>query len=269
MASPFPGMDPYIEDNEVWPDFHHSLAEEIKGRLNEQIGPKYYATVQVRTVLQEVGVSTLNPMYPDVGVLEKRKRPPGGAGIATLEPTPTRARAPIQRKTIIQNQFRLRAVQVFMTKTAELVTTIEILSPYNKQSGDGLKEYRQKRNKVLQTAVHLVEIDLLRGGQRPGPEVEYPPLDTDYVLLVNRTAENEERVSDIWPVALNEPLPHLPVPLLEPDADVLLDLTAVVQTVYARSGYDWRINYTLPVPPPELRPEMAGWVQTLLKSTSR
>jgi hypothetical protein len=259
-------MDPYIEDNEVWPDFHHSLAEEIKGRLNEQIGPKYYAAVQVRTVIQEVGISAISPMYPDVGVLEKRKPMPGGTGVA-VQPAATRYQAPIQRKTAVQTQFRLRAVQVFMTKTAELVTTIEILSPYNKQPGDGLREYRQKRQRILQSAVHLVEIDLLRGGQRPGPEVAYPPLDTDYVLLVNRTMEDEERVSDIWPVALNESLPVLPVPLLEPDLDVLLDLTAVVQAVYTRSGYDWRIDYTLPVPPPELRPGIADWVQSVHKAS--
>ena len=34
MPSPFPGMDPYLEAPDIWPDFHHALATEIRGELN-------------------------------------------------------------------------------------------------------------------------------------------------------------------------------------------------------------------------------------------
>ena len=47
MPSPFPGMDPYLEDPPIWPGFHHSLAEDIKAQLNGLIGPKYYADVEI------------------------------------------------------------------------------------------------------------------------------------------------------------------------------------------------------------------------------
>jgi hypothetical protein len=71
MPSPFPGMAPYLEDSEVWPGFHHSLAEEIKGELNSLIGPKYYADVEVHTVIEELGITAkAQVIYPDVGVLE-------------------------------------------------------------------------------------------------------------------------------------------------------------------------------------------------------
>ena len=110
--------------------------------------------------------------------------------------------------------------------------------------------------------MHLVEIDLLRGGKRPGREVNEPPLDADYILLVNRyRAEGEARISEIWPVALNEPLPLLPIPLLPPDPDVVLDLNEAIRSVYARGAYERRIDYQRPVPPPELRPEMAAWLK--------
>lgn len=59
-------------------------------------------------------------------------------------------------------------------------------------------------------------------------------------------------------------LPVLSIPLLAPDPDVLLDMTGIFKTVYQQGGYDWRIDYTLPVPPPDLRPEITPWVQTLL-----
>jgi len=41
MASPFPGMDPYIEAPEIWSDFHGRLAEEISAGLNEVLQPHY------------------------------------------------------------------------------------------------------------------------------------------------------------------------------------------------------------------------------------
>lgn len=37
MPSPFPGMDPYIDDPELWPAFHNSLASEIRAELNKSI----------------------------------------------------------------------------------------------------------------------------------------------------------------------------------------------------------------------------------------
>ncbi|MBI2876268.1 MAG: DUF4058 family protein, partial [Candidatus Tectomicrobia bacterium] len=115
---------------------------------------------------------------------------------------------------------------------------------------------------LLLSPVHLVEIDLLRGGERPGREVADPPLEADYILLVNRCrAGDERRISEIWPVALQEPLPVLPVPLLPPDPDVALELNAAIRAVYVRAGYAWRIHYQRPVPPPELRPEMAVWLK--------
>jgi len=43
MSSPFPGMDPYIEDPEIWGDFHAALATEIRTQLNRTIQPRYVA----------------------------------------------------------------------------------------------------------------------------------------------------------------------------------------------------------------------------------
>ena len=158
---------------------------------------------------------------------------------------------------------RLRSVRVYRTETRELVTTIELLSPYNKRPGrHGLSDYLHKRSHILASRVHLVEVDLLRGGERPGPEVADEPLDTDYVLLVNRFGV--QRLSAIWPVALNEPLPLIPVPLLPADPDVPLDLTAAIREVYDNSRYAQRITYRLPLPLPPLRPAMAAWVEALM-----
>lgn len=261
MASPFPGMNPYLEESNIWPGFHHRLADELAGQLNARIGPKYYADVEVRTVFEEVAIAVPRTIYPDVGIYEPSNLEPVPGPVAmavAISP------APVQRLTTV-GQTRLHAVRVYLTETDELVTSIEILSPSNKRVGEGLEAYRRKRAQLLLSPVHLVEIDLLRGGERPGREVVAPPLEADYILLVNRCrAGDEPRISEIWPVALNEPLPVLPVPLLPPDPDVALELSAALQAVYVRAGYAWRIHYQPPVPPPELRPEMAAWLKQLL-----
>ena len=53
MPSPFPGMDPYLEDPAIWPDFHDALAGEIRNALNGALPPPYYARLEMRP---EIGI---------------------------------------------------------------------------------------------------------------------------------------------------------------------------------------------------------------------
>lgn len=263
MPSPFPGMDPYLEARHIWPGFHNFLAVEIVIQLNPNLGPKYYADIEVRTVVEDIAIAATRSIHPDAAVLERTNLETR----SHAEPITAKVAipaAPVQRTIQVASQTKLRAVQIYTTDVDQLVTSIEILSPFNKRPGKGIEDYRHKRSQLLQSTVHLIEIDLLRGGERPGPEVNEPPLEADYILLVNRAAADDIRLSEIWPVALNEPLPLLPVPLLSPDPDVPLDLKAAFQSIYARAGYDWRINYKHPIPLPELRAEMAAWLRQRL-----
>lgn len=260
MPSPFPGMDPYLEDSEVWPGFHQFLAVELASQLNQRLNPKYYADVEVRTVAEDVSVAAFHTIYPDAGVFESMipgtEPVPGPMTVEVAIPE-----APVHRIVLVPGRTKLRSVRVYVTETSQLVTSIEILSPFNKRRGEGVEEYRRKRARLLQSPVHLIEVDLLRAGQRPGREVAEPPLDTDYVLLVNRDRDSDRRISEIWPVSFSELLPVLPVPLLPPDPDVAIDLGAALRTVYTRAGYERRIDYRRPVPPPDLRPAMAAWLR--------
>jgi hypothetical protein len=142
-----------LEARHICPGFHHSLAEEIKTQLNQQIGPKYYADVEVRTVLQEVGIATQSGpqrvMYSDTAVFELQPSTASSSEPADTIAAVAIAPAPVQRPVSQPTQTKLRAVRIYVTETAELVTTIEILSPFNKQAGDGLEEYRRKRRTIL------------------------------------------------------------------------------------------------------------------------
>jgi hypothetical protein len=253
MSSPFPGMDPFLEALDLWRGFHHSLADEIKAQLNAVLSPRYYADVEVYTVLEEVGVATATTIYPDAAVLDTTfPVPPSMTTVAIPA-------APIQRLAMLPEEHKMRTVEVRTTVAGTLVTAIAILSPVNKRGG-GFSLYRAKRKSLLRVDVHFIEIDLLRGGERPGWEVKNPPLVCEYIVLVNRAFRGDIRQSEIWPVALNEPLPICPVPLLPPDPDVPLSLGEVVTQVYQRAAYARRIDYTAPVPPPPLRPVMQQWL---------
>jgi hypothetical protein len=244
-------MDPYLEDRNFWRGFHHHLAEFIHDFLNQTLSARYYADIEIRIVQEEIGISTTS-RYPDVSIVERR--PYASQAVAVAAPA-----SPIKREVIIPGESKLRSVRVLTVEDHRLVTAIEILSPINKR-GVELKKYRRKRSNILQASVHLVEIDLLRGGTRPGVELNEPPLETDYVLLVNRVSNGFTRESEIWPVALNEPLPNLPIPLLAPDPDVILDMHTALATIYDRARYALRMDYTQPVPSPGLRPEMLAWL---------
>jgi hypothetical protein len=89
-----------------------------------------------------------------------------------------------------------------------LVTLIEILSPTNKR-GDGAREYNERRWEILRTQTHLLEIDLLCEGERLVLHGQLPV--AAYYVFLSRT--NRRPRTEVWPVALRDPLPVVPVPL--------------------------------------------------------
>jgi len=83
-----------------------------------------------------------------------------------------------------------------------------------------------------------------------------------YFVLLSRAEERP--LTDVWPIALSDPLPSVPVPLLAGDADVWLDLQAAFTAAYALPGYDWIVDYSQP-PDVPLTPEEAVWAEAHLR----
>ena len=255
MKSPFPGMDPYLEQPFIFPGFHHSLAVEIKRQLNPQLGSKYFADLEITITIKDGHDGNQYNVIPDTAVME---RIPTAPMVDVSPSTITIARPTVQKQILMPAQRKLFSVQIRAVATRELITSVEILSPINKR-GRGFREYELKRERILFSHVNLVEVDFLRGGQRPALELDPLEDDKDYVLLVNR-ADLFQRQSDIWTIGLDEPVPTIPIPLLPSDPDVPLDLNSAIQEVYQSSSYQYRLDYSSPVPSPRLRPEMAAWV---------
>ncbi len=258
MASPFPGMDPYIEHPEVWSDFHGRLAEEISAELNKVIQPRYVARLAPRVTYEIVEIEKTRSVRPDVGVWGSRSGSEGEqrGGAAVLSP------APVPNLIALELPLRLFTVEVLEAGALELVTAIEILSPVNKQPGrDAHDEYVRKRRELLRSSVHFIEIDLLREGRRP--RLERPVPVAPYYVVLSRG--DRRPYVDLWPVQLCEKLPTIPVPLAEPDPDVALDLGAVLAAVYDRGGYATLINYFQPPPLPSLSEAESAWLEDRLR----
>lgn len=148
------------------------------------------------------------------------------------------------------------------TPEQRLVTTIEVLSPSNKRRGsEGWDLYLRKRQALLLGEANLVELDLLRGGQRLQMLDPWPS--SPYTILVAR----QKRIPRclVWPAHFQRPLPIFPVPLAKPDPDIQLNLQPLVEAIYARSRYSRSIDYSRPLTP-ALTGEEAAWLEQQLRA---
>lgn len=252
MPSPFPGMDPYLE-GPLWPDVHQEFATAIRRQLTPQLRPRYVARLNIRVVKDTSAEAEIGIAYPDVGVF-RRNRPEVGTSRAARTSVITPATMTIPVYTV---EVRLVTVEVRDADTNRLVTAIEILSPVNKR-GQGLRDYRRKRQRMRDARVHLLEIDFLRRGKRVVPGARVPRC--DYLVSLTRSGKG---ATDLWSISLRDPLPVVPVPLRDEEDDVPIDLKKALDELYDGAGYDLSIDYSEPPPPPDLSPEDAAWVRQL------
>jgi hypothetical protein len=267
-------MDPYLEAPDVWPDFHDALAGEIRAELNILLPPPYYARLQSRP---EIGITMLGErvrrIVPDISVMRRQLREASvvyaTTPAAVLE-YPRQQATPAVDFRIPSDPVLHRFVEIRDSQRGhKLVTLIEIVSPSNKLPGPDRRAYEAKQMEILSSDTNLIEIDLLRRGQRllPYPELEAAIYDLapDYLVLLNRSALREGYWIDfsLYPVTLREPLPCILVPLAGDDPDVLLDLQLAFNRAYADGPYTRMVDYTGDADPP-LRAEDAAWADQLL-----
>lgn len=258
-------MDPFLEHPAIFPDLHDSLVTYLRESLQARLPPPYYADTGNR-VWVEVSDRTIGP---DVKVLrsdDERLRDDSNAnGVALASPPRTK---PVV-VTVPHDEFRETFVQILTRLEHErLVTTIEVLSWTNKTPGaHGRDLYRRKQREIIDSEVHLVEIDLLRGGEH----TTAVPLDRarkktgpfDYHVCIHHFDNLEDYF--VYPIRLDERLPEIHVPLLPGDGAVAIDLQTVFDRCYDTGPYSRRVRYREMTPVPPLRPEQTEWAAGLLK----
>ena len=256
MANPFPGMNPYLESPDFWPQVHHLLISSIFESLVPQLLPKYIVDIEKR-VYELSGENSLLVGIPDVTVQRSPSQiNPTSSNVAVATPpvTALKVRLPVPV------EFREAYLEVRDTESREVVTVIEVLSPANKRPGKGREMYEEKREKVFGSRTHLVEIDLLRSYQ---PMLVFGnDIEASYRILVSRA--NQKPLADLYLFNLPDVIPLFPLPLRADDAEPIVDLQALVNGIYDRAAYDFRIDYTA-APVPALSETDAAWADSCLR----
>jgi len=253
VPSPFPGMDPFIE-RQRWRDFHTRYITVLSDLITDQVRPRYVVDVEEYVYLaRDEDGRDVKLIEPDVSVSQAV----GGdtihsGGTIVAEPTiytmpqPARIRQPF--------------LAIRDRRGRDVVTVVEVLSPWNKTAGRRRNEYLAKRDNVLAAHSHLVEIDLLHGGVRL-PAIE-PLQPADYYAFVCRRERSPQVEVFAW--NLRESLPCVPVPLMDTDPDAVMDLQHALVITYDRGGYDYALDYESELSP-SADPELIGWISACLE----
>lgn len=258
MPSPFPGMDPYLEKRSSWPDVHQRLITYISEALQLQIRPNYIARIGERIQLTRRGQNYI----PDVTVV-RSLRETASYQVTSVSGQTAVADEP-QIFTSLSDKRRVPYIEIIYRETGDVVTLIEVLSPANK-TGEGREQYLQKQEELLNTQANLVEIDLLSYGQHSTLARDEPigsPPDWRYIVCTSR-ATNRLAV-EVYAMGLKDRLPRCRIPLLAPDPDAVVDLTAVFNRCYDVGSYDLLIDYTQPPEAPLSKYEVE-WVADRLQ----
>jgi Protein of unknown function (DUF4058) len=149
MSSPFPGMNPYLEDPALWPLFHHQLITSLYQILLPGLVDRYRARLVPRQYTSEMALFT----------------------------------------SVVREEHREETIEIRQRSDGRLVTLIEVVSPANKTTEDGRLAYLQRRREARAEQANLAEIDLVLQGQpmldysRDG----FP--DWDYAVTVSRASQ--------------------------------------------------------------------------------
>jgi len=258
MPGPFPGMDPYLERRDLWPDVHQSLITYSRDALQPQIRPRYHARIGERLYV----IPPHRSIYPDVTVTRRplAEAPGEGRDAAALT-----ADAPVVI-AVAPEEVREPFIEILdLTRGGRVVTVIEVLSPANKTPGEGHEAYRRKQEETLASDTHLVEIDLLRQGM---PTVAIPPhylipyQPWHYVICISRAGRRER--FEVYVRTIRQRLPRIAIPLHPPDPDAVLDVQAVLERCYEHGAYSDLIDYRLD-PDVALPAEEVAWVDAHLR----
>jgi hypothetical protein len=137
-------MNPYLEQEVVWHDFHERFLPAAATSLVHQIRPRYIVLIDENIYLHDIPTAERRPLEAPAHVLLPE-----------------------------EDVESLSYLKILDRVSRELITVVELLSPTNNRPGDHRAQYLSKRSIVRQGPAHLVEIDLLRGG-KPLPAEERP-----------------------------------------------------------------------------------------------
>lgn len=226
LASPFPGMDPFLEEPSLWSSVPTRLMNSISDQLAGLVAPDFYVEIQQHVTILHPEDEVVRHVIPDVYVPEQ----------PLMQPQQARTGAVITPPTLVEPLEHLEIFECFLEvrdrRHRDVSTLIEVLSPWHKSAGpERWDAFQAKRRTVMASHTHWIEIDLLRAGKRPAEVAE----NSDYYVLLK--CGETPGPYEVWYVDLRDRLPTIAVPLRQAHGDVPLDLQGVFADVYRRARY--------------------------------
>jgi len=236
-------MDPFLENPFFWHQVHSRLIVALSNELGAKLRPKYYAAIETRTYLDDEEGSIFVGI-PDAIVFNSvTTQAPDRSSTTTTTLT---AHQPQRVRLVEPIEVKERYLEIRKVGTHEVIVAIEVLSPKNKRS-EGRKTYLRKRQTILESATHFVEIDL------PQPR-------SHYHILVSDSRDRPE--ADLYSFNLQDPIPVFGIPLQPEDLSIAIDLTHLLQEVYEQGCFDLQINYQSILP--DLSAADLDWVKQVV-----
>ncbi|ETX08330.1 DUF4058 family protein [Candidatus Entotheonella palauensis] len=257
MSMIFPGMDPYLENLQVWPDVHASFIVYLREHLRPLLQPRYVIAVESRVFVE--GPTADHAIIPDAWVRPNNLESPYDT--VTLQEADPAIEVRVAPLEVEEPYITIRDRQ----SGQRVITVIEVVSPTNKYAGPGRVSYLAKQTEVRKSTAHLVEIDLLRIGPHVMAVPEWAARQHgpyEYLICVNPAGGLRDRFR-LYPRGVRQRLPRIRLPLADPDPDTVLDLQAVLARTYEAGGYADRIDYAQPCIP-ALSPADQAWADTLI-----
>ena len=255
MSYPLPGMNPWLENPTLWKSVHQRLITILADVLAPQLEPRYFVAVETHTYISTRPNLPIQTRYPGVSILKT-----GEPAVAVAERRT--ATVPYVIDLPLPEPYEEPYLEVRLVPDGEVVTVIEILSHTNKKAGDERRSYLQKREALIDSEVHFVEIDLLHA-YRAMPFTEH--LNADYRIFIRR--RELDRKAHLYAFTVQQPIPTFPLPLLPDDHEPLVDLGAILHDLYDRARYRLVIDYSKP-PIPPLDEASAAWAGDYLMTTA-
>jgi hypothetical protein len=144
-------MDPYLEDEMVWPVFHHQFVMCLYQTLLPGLVDRYRARVAQRCYITEQALFT----------------------------------------SVLRQEHHEDFIEIRQRSDSRLITLIEVVSPANKTTPQGRTAYLDKRREGKGYAANLVEIDLVLQGQPTLEYSRDGLPDWDYAVTVTRSTQPE------------------------------------------------------------------------------
>jgi hypothetical protein len=144
-------MDPYLEDEALWPVFHRQLVMCLYQILLPGLVDRYRARVTQRHYVTEQALFT----------------------------------------SVVREEHHEDYIEIRQRNDGRLVTLVDVVSPPNKVTSAGRSAYLDKRREGRNASANLVEVDLVLQGQPTLEYSRDGLPDWDYAVTVTRSTQPE------------------------------------------------------------------------------